>query len=444
MHKSDTQTQRQIFTVAKLNHYTKRIIEGRFPLLWIEGEVSNLTKANSGHWYFTLKDEHAQVRCIMFRQAVIRSNCAVENGDKVLVNAQASFFEPRGDFQLNVEVLEEAGIGALQRAYQQLYNKLQLEGLFDTTHKKALDSYPNHVVIITSATGAAIHDLKIVFKQRCPLTEITVIPAQVQGKQAPESLIKALARAEQLEGVDAIIIGRGGGSLEDLWAFNDEKLARAIHQCSKLIVSAVGHESDITISDYVADVRAATPSQAAELLSPNIREWEQNVKNLTLRLVTAAHKRIQLKNDSVRVARQSLKHPLKYIQALEQRLDLAALKLQTVLQSKKQQYAARTDTLIQQLFHVSPKQALRDNERYLEKLNLRLETSLNHNLNTLKSRFVVCTARLDSASPLAILARGYGFTTRDGDVITRADQTKTGDCLTINWQDGSRNVKVIK
>ncbi|NVK11641.1 MAG: exodeoxyribonuclease VII large subunit [Gammaproteobacteria bacterium] len=442
MHKSDTQTQRQIFTVGKLNHYTKRIIEGRFPLLWIEGEISNLTKAASGHWYFTLKDDQAQVRCIMFKQAVIRSNCPVENGDKVLVHAQATFYEPRGDFQLMVENLEDAGIGALQRAYQALYNKLQDEGLFDPTHKKVLTEYPNEVALITSDTGAAIHDLLTVFESRCPLTKIILIPAVVQGKQAPRSLLNALKTAESIESIDAIIIGRGGGSLEDLWGFNDEQLARAVFDCPKLVVSAVGHESDVTIIDYVADIRAATPSRAAELLSPDSKQWLITISQQYERLARITTNLISKKAEYVAQQQRLLTHPAQKLRTLSQHLDYAMLSLEQSITKKLRFNHTRCDTLAANVKQHNPMTRLVRAQNRVSTTDQRMHELVNTVFQDRVRRFEMAVAKLNGASPLATLSRGYGFVTKGDQVITHANQVTTGDELKINWQDGARTVEV--
>lgn len=263
---------RDVLSVSQLNRRAKMLLETQLPLLWIEGEISNLSQPSSGHWYFTLKDSAAQIRCAMFKGRNSRVRFAAQHGQQVLVRAKVSLYEGRGDYQLIVEHMEEAGIGALQRAFDELKYKLEQEGLFLEEHKKPLPTQPKRVALITSPTGAAVQDMVSVFARRYPLIDLVILPVAVQGVEAPAQIARAINMACRMRNIEAIIVGRGGGSLEDLWAFNEEVVARAIFASKIPLVSAVGHETDFTIADFVADSRAPTPSAAAELLSPDREE----------------------------------------------------------------------------------------------------------------------------------------------------------------------------
>src|SRR5690625_2927780 len=263
---SSSGTGRDVLSVSQLNRRSKQILETHLPLVWVEGEVSNLSRPSSGHWYFTLKDDQAQVRCAMFRNRnqLVRFNPA--QGQQLLLRARVSLYEGRGDYQLIVEHMEEAGFGALQRAFEELKTRLSQEGLFASERKRPLPTLPKHIGVITSPTGAAIRDILSVLKRRFPAVPVTVLPVPVQGKEAAPAIVSALDLANRSELFDVLILARGGGSLEDLWPFNEEAVARAIYASRTPVVSAVGHEVDFSIADFVADVRAPTPSAAAELV----------------------------------------------------------------------------------------------------------------------------------------------------------------------------------
>ncbi|MCU7921893.1 MAG: exodeoxyribonuclease VII large subunit, partial [Candidatus Thiodiazotropha sp. (ex Dulcina madagascariensis)] len=277
-------SQREIYSVSRLVRETRAILEGSFPLIWVSGELSNLAQPASGHIYFSLKDEAAQVRCAMFRMKRQLLRFRPENGQQVTIRARVSLYEARGEFQLIVEQMEPAGEGALRLAFEQLKHKLATEGLFDSETKKPLPSPPNQLGIITSPTGAAVRDLLTVLRRRFPALPVIIYPVQVQGEDAPRQIIRMLQLANQRQECDLLILSRGGGSLEDLQAFNDEGLARAIHASQIPLVTGIGHEIDFTIADFVADRRAPTPSAAAELVSPDQQEWYQRVTQLARRL----------------------------------------------------------------------------------------------------------------------------------------------------------------
>ena len=271
-----------VLTVSQLNRLARGLLEDHFPAVTVQGEISNFAQPASGHWYLTLKDSAAQVRCAMFRNRNMFVRFKPKDGIQVTVKAKLSLYEGRGDYQLLLESMEDGGAGALRQAFEKLYQKLQAEGLFAAERKKPLPPMPSHIAVITSPTGAAVRDVISVFRRRFPATQLTIVPVSVQGQPAATEMIAALARVNARQGcladVDTILLTRGGGSLEDLWCFNDEALARAIHASALPVVSAVGHEIDFTIADFVADVRAATPSAAAELLSPSREHMRTRLK----------------------------------------------------------------------------------------------------------------------------------------------------------------------
>ena len=398
---STSRDNRNILTVSQLNRLARMLLEDSFPAVLVEGEISNLSIPSSGHWYLTLKDEQAQIRCAMFRNRNMLLRFKPKDGMQVIVKARLSIYEGRGDYQLNVEHMEQAGAGALQRAFELLKARLLQEGLFDVAHKQPLPTLPRHVAVITSPTGAAVRDIISVFRRRFPATQLTIIPVMVQGEQSAADMVRALhtinARLGCLEDVDVILLARGGGSLEDLWSFNDEGLARAIHASTLPVVSAVGHETDFTIADFVADVRAATPSAAAELLCPHQDDYQLVLQSLARKLQGNMSLRLkQLQLLLGRLGRQ-LRHPGRRLQEQSQRLDGLELRarraMRTVLQRKT--------------------------------LELREQ---GHALHTV--------------SPLATLARGYAIVTEGEQVLTSYEQTKPGATITTRLAKGVIRSKV--
>ena len=301
-------------TVTQLNRQVKRLLESNFDFIWVEGELSNFARPASGHWYFSLKDADCQVRCAMFRNRNQRVRQVPANGEAVRLRARVSLYEGRGEFQLIVEHLEPAGAGALQLAYEALKEKLRSEGLFEAGRKRPLPSFPSRIGVITSPSGAAIRDILSVFRRRYPGLESDVLPVPVQGAEAAPAICRALELANQWHAAgsryfDVLVVGRGGGSLEDLWAFNEESVARAIVASALPVVSAVGHEVDFTIADFVADARAATPSASAELLSPEALEWLAQFRALERQLARATQRRISDSAQVLNHLRRLLRHP---------------------------------------------------------------------------------------------------------------------------------------
>ena len=290
---------RQIFSVSELNRTVRQLLENSLTLLWVEGEISNFARPGSGHWYMTLKDEKSQVRCAMFKGSNMRVSFEPANGMSVLVRCKAGIYEGRGEYQLVIEHMEEAGFGALQRQFEQLKASLSKEGLFDSSHKREIPSSIHHAGIVTSPTGAAIKDILSVLRRRFPSIAVTIYPTAVQGEQAQSQIVEAITNANDDNRCDVLIVGRGGGSLEDLWSFNEESVARSIHNSRIPIVSAVGHEIDFTIADFVADLRAPTPSAAAELISPDCNKVGIQFRNLELDLAKTIMRRVQNLSHSV-------------------------------------------------------------------------------------------------------------------------------------------------
>lgn len=435
-----------VYTVSRLNREIRTVLEQGFASLILTGEISNFITPASGHWYFSLKDEKAQIKAAMWRGNNRSQSYRPENGAQVTVRARVSLYEPRGDYQLIVEHMEPAGEGQLKQEFDALKMRLAAEGLFSSAYKKPLPQNINRVGVITSATGAAIKDILTVLKRRAPQLEVIIYPAMVQGKEAHVHLINQIQLANARNEVDVLIVGRGGGSLEDLWCFNHEQLARAIYQSELPIVSAVGHEIDTTISDYVADVRAATPSAAAELVSPNTQELHGKVIELINRLNNAfkhdmADKRAlatQLQH------RLNLCHPRNQLNQKAQRLDELTIALQQGMRNRLYQQERTLNNLTPRLMRQSPDKKLSQASHQLMQIQTRLEQAMQHKLQHAQNSLALQASRLDSVSPLNVLARGYSITkTQQGKVVKSVDHIKTGDVLITELADGAIKSTVL-
>ncbi len=435
-----------VYTVSRLNREIRTVLEQGFASLILTGEISNFITPASGHWYFSLKDEKAQIKAAMWRGNNRSQSYRPENGAQVTVRARVSLYEPRGDYQLIVEHMEPAGEGQLKQEFDALKMRLAAEGLFSSAYKKPLPLNINRVGVITSATGAAIKDILTVLKRRAPQLEVIIYPAMVQGKEAHVHLINQIQLANARNEVDVLIVGRGGGSLEDLWCFNHEQLARAIYQSELPIVSAVGHEIDTTISDYVADVRAATPSAAAELVSPNTQELHSKVIELINRLNNAfkhdmADKRAlatQLQH------RLNLCHPRNQLNQKTQRLDELTIALQQGMRNRLYQQERTLNNLTPRLMRQSPDKKLSQASHQLMQIQTRLEQAMQHKLQHAQNSLALQASRLDSVSPLNVLARGYSITkTPQGKVVKSVDHIKTGDVLITELADGAIKSTVL-
>ena len=430
--------QKNTLSVTELNSKVRNLLELHLPMVWVEGEISNFSRPSSGHWYFTLKDEKAQIRCAMFRGRNTHVRKPPQNGDRILARARVSLYEGRGDYQLIVEHMEEAGFGYLQQRFEALKQQLHNEGLFDPAIKKPVPSAAKHVALISSSSGAAIRDVFAVFSRRFPATEITLIPSMVQGEAAPATLIQALHLAQAYTpAFDVILLCRGGGSLEDLWAFNDEQLARAIHACKLPVVSAIGHEVDFTIADFVADLRAPTPSAAAELLSPDQQEVQARLQNLSWQLETSIRQKLRHHRERVHHLSRQLKHPQDTLNQWSQRLDQLEVRIQLAISRRLETAKERLQNRDSALYRNSPSRHLAPNRHYIQQLQERMKMAIERILERRRSSFIAATASLDLVSPIATLARGYtvAVSERSG-VIRSVAQVNPGEKIRVTLQDG--------
>ncbi|TQC71278.1 exodeoxyribonuclease VII large subunit [Pantoea dispersa] len=428
-----------IFTVSRLNTTVRQLLENEMGLVRLSAEISNFTQPASGHWYFTLKDDGAQVRCAMFRNSNRRVSFRPQHGQQVLVRASITLYEPRGDYQLIIESMHPAGEGLLQQQFEQLKARLAAEGLFDQQFKQPLPEPARQVGVITSATGAALHDVLRVLHRRDPSLPVVIYPTAVQGVDAPAAIVRAIELANQRDECDVLIVGRGGGSLEDLWSFNDERVARAIFASRLPIVSAVGHETDVTIADFVADLRAPTPSAAAELVSRNqielLRRLQSQQQRMEMamdyyvaqqqRRFTRLQHRLQQQHPQLRLARQQttlIQLQRRLQEAADQRLRLA----------HRQQ-----DRLLQRLQSQQPQGRILRAQQQLQQWHYRLQQGMEKQLNHSRQRFGTLAAQLEGVSPLATLARGFSVTTdAQGQVVKKTRQLHTGDLLRTRLDDG--------
>ncbi|MEK6748303.1 MAG: exodeoxyribonuclease VII large subunit [Pseudomonadota bacterium] len=427
-----------ILRVSELNREVRVLLERGFPLVWIQGEISNFTRPASGHIYFSLKDELAQVRCAMFKPKSQYLAFKPENGMAVLARARISLYEPRGEFQIIVEHLALAGAGALRRQFEELKTRLAALGLFDTARKRPLPSLPRCVGVVTSPTGAAIHDILTVLRRRFPAIPVWLYPTAVQGVGAAAEIAQAIRLASQRRDCDVLIVGRGGGSLEDLWSFNDAAVAHAIAECSIPVVSAVGHEVDVTIADFVADVRAPTPSAAAELVVPDSGIWLSALARSQTRLDTAIQRTLAAKKQRLEWISQRIQHPRRRLQGLAQRTDETALRLQRAMVHflrSKQQVQQQTYVRLQRQ---APSMIIQKYIHHSVQLLQRLEGAQQRRMGDARQRWIAAASALDAVSPLATLARGYAIVrnTQDGKLVRNAVGIQVGDRIEIQLQQG--------
>ena len=414
-----------VYSVTRLNNEIKDLLDAvpGYRNLLVQGEISNYKAHSSGHHYMTLKDEGASINAVMFRSDAMRLKFRLENGMKVIVRARVSSFPRTGQVQLYISEVIPDGAGALSLAFEQLKRKLQAEGLFDPAHKKPIPACPQRIALVTSPTGAAVRDMIRILGRRWPLAKVTLYPAQVQGQGAAESIAQAVMLANAIGEADVILCGRGGGSMEDLWAFNEEVVARAIYDSDIPVISAVGHEPDVTIADFVADLRAPTPSGAAELAVPDRAEYALSVRTLDTRLRTAAHKQLQIRRQRLTTLQErlELRTPANYI--AEKRLLL--------------------DQMADRLCAALPARLTRE-EQKLAVLRQRLLSAGQGGLHKRRLRFAQTVATLDAISPLRVLARGYAVATKGkrGAVVTDAAALQTGDTLHIRFAKGAADCRV--
>lgn len=437
--------EQQVFTVTRLNSAVRMILEQDLGLVWLTGELSNLAMPSSGHWYFSLKDLGAQVRCAMFKGNNRRVAFRPQDGMQVLVQARVSLYEPRGDYQLIIESMQPAGDGVLALRFEELKRRLGAEGLFDEGRKRPLPREPRAVGLVTSATGAALHDMLTVLKRRAPDLPVFIYPTQVQGSAAIGQIVAAIALANRRAEVDVLIVGRGGGSLEDLWCFNEEGVARAIANSAIPVISAVGHEVDVTISDFAADLRAPTPSAAAELVAPDQSARAQRLAHLWQRLVQAMNRHQTAARHGFVLLQKRLDHqdPKRRLEQQSQRLDELSARLQQLLNQRLHQGERRLANLELRLQAKSPERLLAIGRRRHQLAQERLHALIAKRQDQASHRLAMLTARLDGVSPLATLGRGYSITrTQSGDVINRAAQVNAGQTLVTTLAEGHLQVRV--
>lgn len=390
----------KILTVSELNRLANQLLSQSFPLFWVSGEVSNLTRAASGHWYFSLKDAGAQVRCVMFKGRNSYLDWAPKEGDKVEARCTVTLYEARGDFQLTIEFLQRAGLGVLFEAFEKLKAKLQAEGLFDPKLKQAIPAHPKQIGIVTSADAAALRDVLSTLQRRMPSIAVIIYPTPVQGKGAASLIAEAIHTADQRAECDVLIICRGGGSMEDLWSFNEEIVARAIAACRIPTISGVGHETDFTICDFVADKRAATPTAAAEMVSPSREALLNELKQRSLQLARAASS---------------------WLNQRSQALDYLARRL------------------------ISPTQHIAQQQSQLSQAAYRLNNLLQQQLSLKKQHLVRLGQNLDHLNPSAVLSRGYAFVqNKNGAIISASDQLQNGEAVSLSFGKGSAEATVTQ
>ena len=417
-----------IYTISRLNREVRQLFEQVFPVIWIEGEISNLAKPASGHFYFTLKDDNAQVRCAFFKNKHANLQFDLNNGMKVLARANVGLYEGRGEYQLIIEQIESAGTGALQIAFDALKQKLSGEGLFDEKHKQDIPLYPQTIGIITSATGAAIRDILIVLKRRYPIADVIIYPIPVQGENAAKKIAEKIQTAEKRKECDVFIITRGGGSLEDLWAFNEEIVARAIFSIGTPTVSGIGHEIDFTIADFVADLRAATPSAAAELVSPDIHEIQQKLKNRKNKLARFQKQIIKDYKNSIEIILNKIPKPNTKLFELIQQTDEYSMRLQHNIEKELSSKKIILTKLDSNLIKLNPMHIISEQLAYIKNLHSRFKGSIISFIKQKNSEILRIEDILKSISPSSTLERGYAIVTdyNTNKIIKNSDNLKIG------------------
>jgi exodeoxyribonuclease VII large subunit len=437
---------RRILSVSELNRAARGLLEGGFPVLWVEGEISNLAQPASGHLYFSLKDAQAQVRCALFRNRGQLLRFKPANGMKVLVRGRVSLYEPRGDYQFLVDSMEDAGHGALQRAFEELKERLAKEGLFDAALKRALPQIPRSIGVITSPSGAALRDILSVIRRRYPLARVILYPVPVQGEGAAGKIAAMIGVASRRAECDVLILARGGGSLEDLWAFNEEPVARAIRASTIPLVSGVGHEIDFTIADFAADLRAPTPTGAAELVTPDQEDWLHLLRRQTARLELAELRLLQDLRRRLDWCGERLGqlHPGRVLRDRSQRLDELQLRLTRSTQSRLRHERARFAALHAALREHSPLQRLRRASDRLISLDARLRAAARTQMSHSGNRLALSMRALDAVSPLATLNRGYAIVSdaATGKTLSHVSAAKPGQAIRARLADGSLTAEV--
>ena len=434
----------EIISVSEINRRAKSILEENFPFVWIQGEVSNFFSAASGHWYFSLKDESSEIRCAMFANKSHRITFEPKDGDHLVLNGTLSIFEGRGQYQIIVEHIELAGEGALLKAFEELKKKLLTEGLFDDSLKKKLPSYPRSIAVVTSPDGAVIQDIINVLSRRSPYFNLIVVPTLVQGEKAAPLICEALNKASDLENIDLIILARGGGSIEDLWAFNNEEVARAIVNCPIPLVSAVGHETDFTISDFVADIRAPTPSIAAEIISQPYSELKETLEGYQSYLLKSVESQFDSQRTRITNLIKRIRHPGDKLREIGQKVDYLET---TLIQEMHQKVSLKKNQLnLTQLSlqQNSPQNKVKEAKVYLQNASKDLLKAFNLKIERKRKLLGELIATIEAVSPLSVLARGYSIISIEPDrkILSSSNQVKIGQTISAVLNKGSIKAEV--
>lgn len=434
----DIFSEKTILTVSRLTALLRGLLEENFEQVWVEGEVSNLSFPASGHVYFSLKDGGAQLRCIMFKSAAKNLKFRLQDGMGLIVRGRISVYDQRGEYQLICEYLEPAGVGALQMAFVQLKERLAREGLFDEARKRPLPDFPKRVGVVTSSTGAAIHDIINVLRRRFASIEVLLYPVRVQGEGAGLEIARAVDDMNRLGLADVLIVGRGGGSLEDLWAFNEEVVARAVRRSRIPVISAVGHETDWTICDFVADLRAPTPSAAAELVVASSNELRSRIEGYGRRLQLAMENRVSGLQVRVEALRRRIHDPSTMLGHMSQRVDDLSVRLDNALQNGVARRRDQFDKQQAELLYHSPLRGMETLRQQVAMLATDAERSLQHRLDELRQRFVENAARLDVLSPLGTLSRGYALAMKmpGNRLVRQSSELEKGDRVRVRLHRG--------
>jgi exodeoxyribonuclease VII large subunit len=436
---------RTIYTVREITAILRRALDSdpKFRGLWVQGEISNFVRATSGYIYFTLKDAHSQIKVAIFKSNVFRF--PPQNGDEVLVRGKLDIYDQRSEYQIIVDTVEPVGAGALQLAYERLKAKLDAEGLFDDNLKKPLPKFPRRIGVVTSATGAAIQDILRTLEERYPAVEVLLCPTLVQGEGAAEQIAHAIGRLNQMPGIDVLIVGRGGGSIEDLWAFNEEIVARAIFDSDIPVVSAVGHETDYTISDAVADERALTPTDAANLVVPDQQDLRWQLDEYQRRLVRNITHRIESEQRELThlQARIAPAQQIDVLNRFHQTVDQFETQGQRAMRDGLSERAGRLERLYTELVHRRPTPQIQELRHKLNELTQRLESAITEQITGATEAWRVASSRLDALSPIATLARGYSVCRdAEGVTITEASQVGVGERVDVQLARGSLECKI--
>lgn len=435
---SNNSSSRDIYTVSRLNREVRTVLETGFPLLWIEAELSNFARPASGHWYFSLKDEAAQVKCAMFKNRNQLVKVLPTNGKQVLVRARIGLYEPRGDYQLIIEHMEEAGDGALRRQFELLKTKLAGEGLFDASQKKDIPQTVTRVGIITSASGAAIHDILTTLKRRYPMEKTIIYPVPVQGKGASNKISDAINKANLRNETDVLIVARGGGSLEDLWEFNEEAVARAIFDSNIPIVTGIGHEVDFTIADFVADQRAATPTAAAELISPDRYQQLQKLTSIESRFTYLIQKKLQQEQQKIDWLNKRIRHPKEQLQIFKNKLNELNQRNIKGIKNILNESRSQTTLLEARIQQHDPSHQVRQLQQQFKNINTRFQLASKQIMSSRTKKLQHLIYTLDALSPLHTLKRGYAIIkNQDNKIIRNVNEIKKNQVIKTELAQGS-------